>query len=59
MPYSLLAILVLAGLYGIYFTKKFVQKRNAIKTRQIGTRKEKSIRITELLMSIATLCAPA
>lgn len=59
MPYSFLAILVLAGFYGIYFTKKFVQKQHGIKTRQIGTRKEKSIRITELLMSIATLCAPA
>ncbi len=56
---ALLALLVLAVFYGIYFTKMLAQKRRGIQTRQIGRRKEKSIRTVELLMSIATLGAPA
>lgn len=59
LPYFLLALLVLAVFYGIYFTKKLVQKRHGIQTRQIGRRKEKSIHTVEILMSIATLGAPA
>lgn len=56
---ALLALLVLAVFYGIYFTKMLAQKRRGIQTRQIGRRKEKSIHTVELLMSIATLGAPA
>ena len=56
---ALLALLVLAVFYGIYFTKMLAQKRRGIQTRQIGRRKEKSIRTVELLMSIATLGVPA
>ena len=56
---ALLALLVLAVFYGIYFTKMLAQKRRGIRTRQIGRRKEKSIHTVELLMSIATLGAPA
>ena len=56
--YAVLALLVLAVFYGIYFAKVLVQKRRGIQTRQIGRRKEKSIHMVELLMSIATLGAP-
>ena len=59
LPYALLALLVLAIFYGIYFTKALVQKRRDIRTRQIGRRKEKSVHTVELAMSIATLGAPA
>ena len=59
LPDALLALLVLAVFYGIYFTKMLAQKRRGIQTRQIGRRKEKSIHTVELLMSIATLSAPA
>lgn len=56
--YALAALLVLAVFYGIYFAKKLVQKRRGIRTRQIGSRKEKELHTVEKLMSIATLCAP-
>ena len=59
LPDALPALLVLAVFYGIYFTKMLAQKRRGIQTRQIGRRKEKSIHTVELLMSIATLGAPA
>ena len=58
-PYALPALLVLAVFYGIYFAKMLAQKRRGIQTRQIGRRKEKSIHTVELLMSVATLGAPA
>ena len=58
LPYALLALLVLAVFYGIYFAKALAQKRRGIRTRQIGRRKEKSIHTVEVLMSIATLGAP-
>ena len=57
-PYALLALIVLAVFYGIYFGKVLAQKRRGIQTRQIGRRKEKSIHTVEVLMSIATLGAP-
>ena len=56
--YALLALLVLAVFYGIYFAKVLVQKHRGIQTRQIGCRKEKPIHAVETLMSIATLGAP-
>ena len=55
MPYLILALIVLAVFYGIYFTKMLIQKRHGIQTQQIGRRKEKSIHTVEILMSIATL----
>ena len=58
LPYAVLALTVLALFYGIYFTKMLAQKQRGIQTRQIGRRKEKSIRTVELLMSAATLGAP-
>ena len=59
MPYPIAALFVLAVFYGIYFAKKLIQKRKGIQTRQIGRRKEKSIHTVEMLMSVATLGAPA
>ena len=58
LPYAALALTVLALFYGIYFAKMLAQKQRGIQTRQIGRRKEKSIRTVELLMSAATLGAP-
>lgn len=57
-PYVLLALLVLAVFYGIYFGKMLVQKKHSIRTHQIGRRKEKGLHTVETLMSIATLGAP-
>ena len=54
-----LALFVLAVFYGIYFGKALVQKRRGIQTRQIGRRKEAGLHTVELLMSVATLGAPA
>ena len=56
--YAVLALLVLAVFYGIYFGKMLVQKRHGIRTHQIGRRKEKGLHTVETLMSIATLGAP-
>ena len=56
--HALLALLVLAVFYGIYFAKMLAQKRHGIQTRQIGRRKEKDIHTVEVLMSMATLGAP-
>lgn len=58
LPYAILALLVLAVFYGVYFAKVLAQKRRGIQTRQIGRRKERAIRTIEVLMSIATLGAP-
>lgn len=57
-PYNLLALIVLAIFYGIYFGKMLVQKRHGIRTHQIGRRKEKRLHAVETLMSIATFGAP-
>ena len=59
LPYAALAVIVLILFYGIYFAKMLLQKRRGIATRQIGRKKDKSIRTVELLMGIATLGAPA
>lgn len=53
--YQVLSIVVLALFYGIYYTKMFVQRKKGIKTNQIGSVKKRSVFVTELLMSIATL----
>lgn len=36
LPYAILALLVLAVFYGIYFAKVLSQKHRGIQTRQIG-----------------------
>ena len=55
LPYALLALLVLAIFYGIYFAKMLAQKRRGIRTHQIGMRREKTLHTVESLMSVATL----
>ena len=59
LPYPLLALIVLAACYGIYFGKMLAQRRRGIQTRQIGRRKEKGVHRVEMLMSVATLGVPA
>lgn len=59
IAYKLMALLMLAVFYGVYFAKMFVQRRHGIQTRQIGRRKEKGVHTVEVLMGIATLIAPA
>ncbi len=53
--YPVLALLVLAVFYGIYFTKMILQRRHGIHTHQIGRRKEKELHRVEQWMSVATL----
>ena len=59
MIFRMLAILVIFLFYTIYFTKMVIQKNQGIQTHQIGKRKEKQLHVVEILMSVATLCAPA
>ena len=59
IPFAVAALFVLAFFYAVYFIKQFMQKRRGIKTRQIGSRKEKGLHTVEVLMGIATLAAPA
>ena len=54
MNYTWMALLVLAIFYGIYFTKMYLQKRQGIRTHQIGRRKEKGLHTVETFMSVAT-----
>ena len=54
-PYRAGALLVLALFYGIYFAKMLAQKRQGIRTRQIGSRRERSLHRVEFWMSVATL----
>lgn len=58
LPFTALALGVLALFYGIYFAKMLLQRRRGIRTRQIGRRKEKVLHTVETLMGIATLAAP-
>ena len=53
--FLLFAFLILIFFYGIYFTKQIIQKRQGIQTRQLGRRKEKEIRTTEIFLSAATV----
>ena len=55
LNYKILALIVLAIFYVIYFAKMIVQKRHGITTNKIGRRKEKELHTVERLMSIATL----
>ena len=55
LPYRLLALLVLAVFYGIYFAKQWTQRRRGIRTMQIGCCGDPRIRSVERLMSVATL----
>lgn len=53
--FQIMALVIMTVFYSIYFCKQFAQARKGIKTRQIGKRKEKNIRSTEMWMSFATL----
>ena len=55
LPYHLLAVMVLALFYSIYFVKQWSQKRRGIQTMQIGCRKEAQAHTVETLMSVATV----
>ena len=59
MIFRIFAILVLILFYTIYFVKMIIQKKQGIRTHQIGKRKDKEIHTVETLMSVATLGAPA
>ena len=52
--FGILALIVLAIFYAVYFIKMLVQKRQGIRTHQIGRRKEKTLHRVETLMSVAT-----
>lgn len=54
LPYPLLAVIVLAIFYGIYFAKLLAQKKRGIQARQIGRRKERSVHTVEMWMAAAT-----
>ena len=55
MKYKIFALLILIIFYSIFFIKMLIQKKQGIKTRQVGTIKEKRTRIIETLMSASTL----
>ena len=55
LPYRLLALLVLALFYGVYFVKQWTQKRHGIRTMQIGRSQDPRVRSVEWLMSVATV----
>ncbi len=57
--YPAMALVVLAAFYSVYFVKLLTQKRRGIRTNQIGRRKEPALHRVEVLMGLATLCAPA
>lgn len=52
--FGILALIVLVIFYAVYFIKMLAQKRQGIRTHQIGRRKEKALHRVETLMSIAT-----
>ena len=54
LPFGIIALAIIFIFYLIYFTKMFIQKKQGIKTNQIGSRKEKKLHIIETLMAIAT-----
>ncbi len=55
LSYQILALLVLAAFYGIYFAKQWRQKRRGIRTMQIGRGKDAQTHMVETLMGIVTV----
>ena len=55
MIYKIFALLIMILFYSIYFVKMIIQKRQGIKTRQLGKGKNQHVRAVEILLSIATL----
>lgn len=54
-PFLVPALVILVLFYGIYFVKKFDQKRRGIRTSQLGRGKERTVRMTEIVMTAATV----
>ncbi len=54
MIYKIFALLIMILFYSIYFGKMIIQKRQGIKTRQLGKGKNQNVRTIEILTSIAT-----
>ena len=48
------ALIVIALFYAIYYTKMLIQSKKGIRTKYIGSRKEKKLHRVESLMAIAT-----
>lgn len=56
MIYQIIAILILVAFYTFYFAKIVIQKKQSIKTNQMGIgNKSKKVRIIEQIMSVATV----
>lgn len=56
MIYQIIAILILVTFYAFYFAKILIQKRQFIKTNQMGTgNKPKRVLLIERIMSVATV----
>lgn len=55
MKYKIYALSILIIFYSIFFIKMLIQKREGIKTRQVGSIKENKTRVIEILMSVSTL----
>ena len=55
MIFRFFALLIMILFYSIYFGKMIIQKRQGIKTRQLGKGKNQNVRTIEILISIATL----
>ena len=56
--YQILALALLAVFYGCYFGKMLRQKRQGIRTDQIGRGKTGFVRCVEITMKIATILTP-
>jgi len=54
MIFKIFALLILIIFYGIYFGKMYAQRKQGIKTNQIGSRKDKRLHTIEILMKSAT-----
>lgn len=54
MIFKIFALLILIIFYGIYFGKMYAQRKQGIKTNQIGSRRDKRLHTIELLMKSAT-----
>ena len=53
--YMIPALVIMVFFYGGYFVKQAAAKRQGIQTNQLGKKKEKSLRIKELILTAATL----
>lgn len=54
MIFKIFALLILIIFYGIYYVKMYAQRKQGIKTNQIGSCKDKRLHTIEILMGSAT-----